>query len=110
LKAVGSVKPVDIIGIGQALSGFMQELGNIFLNLFDKGYDSEDDIPRKAKYRRDAYLAYQNSKPPAVTDELRGSISSELCAEFQKTGICGIPEQMIRGLANDIMCALYLSE
>ncbi len=111
LKAVRNVNPYSLtMGLGPAFSGWMQEVGNFFYNIFDQGYENDNDIPRKKNYRQEAHDAYKKDKPSAITDTLRDNIAAALTEEFQKTDICGIPDQIIWDLRNDIMCALYLSD
>lgn len=116
LNAVRTVDPNSLVGIGQSLSGLMQDVGNLLLNIVDDiftigvGYIDEDDIPRKKKYRQAAYNAYEKNKPSAVAGTLWNSTANALAEEFRKSRICGIPDQIIRNLRNDIMCALYLNE
>lgn len=108
----GAVRGVDpdalTMDFWQSAGGLLQDLGNAVLTLFGKGIE-RGDIPRGALYRTAVYDAYKGSGQAAVGSLLEQEIARKLCGEFEKTDIFGIPARIIKGLRQDILCALYLN-
>lgn len=109
VNAVQGVNPACLdIDFWQTIKGKLQELGNAIRNLFGAGV-AKDNIKRHQAYRNAVYEAYKQSNDQAVNTQLEQEIASKLAKEFAETGIFGIPDQIISGLRQDIMRALYLN-
>ncbi len=92
----------------KSIGGLLQDLGNTILNWFGMGVE-RDDILRSASYRAAVYEAYKGNERDSVEWLLEKEISLRLDYEFKKTDIFNIPDQIIRGLKQDVMRALYLN-
>lgn len=108
-RAVRRVDPDTLqLDFWKSIGGLLQNLGNAILNWFGMGVE-KNDLVRSASYRTAVYDAYQGSARDAVEWQLEAEISVKLADEFRKTDIFNIPDQIIGGLKQDIMRALYLN-
>ncbi|RKJ21313.1 hypothetical protein D7X48_04985 [bacterium D16-50] len=108
-RAVREVDPDTLhLEFWKSIGGLLQDLGNTILNWFGMGVE-RDDILRSASYRAAVYEAYKGSERDSVEWLLEKEISLRLDYEFKKTDIFNIPDQIIRGLKQDVMRALYLN-
>lgn len=108
-NAVRNIDPSALsVGFFAAILGGLQDLGNAILKLLGMGVE-RDDILRTKYYRCCVRDAYKRGSNLAVKPELKAAISLRLREKFAKTEVFGIPDKLIHGLRNDIMCALYLN-
>lgn len=94
------INPEGLVGF---FNGLLQ---NIFAKI---KHQNVNQIPRKSKYRTEALATYQHTERPAISPQFAVDVQNLLQNKFDKTGIFGIPNQIIRDLRKDISRALYLS-
>jgi len=113
----GAVKEVDPgtldLGILAEVFAGLQDVtngvANVVRGLFGQDEVSSDDLPRTEGYRKKARDAYKNANRNTVSYDLQDDIAKLLRKEFKKTDICGIPDQIIASLRQDMIQALYLN-